>query len=246
MSYKVTINGESHTVTPENIKPATEGFDIVTPDRIPAGFVKQEVMNSTLGERIAQERSKIENQFLEDPERHKKIFSRYNIELGDDGKPKGIKTEEDVARKVQEAVSETESRYKGQVQSLKNRAISSEVLASLTKAGFKGPSILASSISEKFEIDDKGNVALKDGDGFAINPNGTTDRPYKTPGDYVESLKASEDWRGLFKSDKPGSSGFGGTGAGGSEKNQITRKQFDDLSPSQRAETVKSGVKIVD
>lgn len=244
MPFLATIDGKEVTINDDQIKPSGDGYGLITPNSIPEGFVKQSVMDATIGQRIAQEKTKLQDTLKADPEFHKTVLGSYNIELDESGKPKGIKTDADVARKIQEATSATKQEYENKVSMLKSRAIQGEVSAALSQAGFKGPKEISSTIASKFDLDENGNVALKDAQGFVINPNGNGERNYKAPSDYVNELKGSDDWKNLFADPRPAGSGFGGSNNGNGSTQTIKRENFDKLSQPERMKLVKSGVKI--
>lgn len=90
--------------------------------------------------------------------------------------------------------------------------------------------------SEVFQLDEEGNVVPKDG---ALGKDGKT--PY-SPKEWFEDTRQTFPHR--FANSNSGSSGFNGSGKGGSKT--MARSKFDALQPEERRATLKAGVQVVD
>jgi hypothetical protein len=201
MSIKVKHGEEVIEVEPDAIE-LPEGWGMIRPDHVPKGYFTQEALNQTVSERLKKERDKVKSSLSEDEEFQRSVLSRYGIEVGEDGKPKTGLNEEEWKRANAEKITKP---YKEQLEQFKTRAttlergqINSELLIAAgsrfddqyvqSLTGDDDPYVL-SKFAGLFGVDDNGVVALKEGDGFAIDGEGKRITPAKYFDSNADKLK---------------------------------------------------------
>jgi hypothetical protein len=241
---KVKIDDQEHEVKPESLQ-LPEGYALIEPGKVPKGFFNQDALNEIVSERVKETKKSARREFEDDADFQKSILNKFNIELDKDGKPKGLKPDFDVDAWKQENAEKLTKPYKDQVDSLTQRAsqlergkIEADILRTAngmfkeeyTKSitGDDSPFVV-DKFASLFGVDDKGIVALKEGDGFAVDGDGSRITPEKY-------FKANAEKLSPFLVDnRQKGSGFnqGGTATHGKKKNEYTTEQkaafFEDM-----------------
>lgn len=236
MAIKVVIDGQEHTLQPEDLQ-LEEGYALITPGNIPKGYFTQEALNQKITERLSRERDKVKDELSSDANFHREIFSKYNVELGDDGKPKGLKPDFDPDKWKQEQAEKLTKPIKEQLEQIKQRAqqlergkIEAELLRNAnglfreeyTKSltGDDSPWVV-DKFASLFGVDETGRVALREGDGFAVDGDGSRVTPEKY-------FKMNEDkFRPYLQDKRQKGSGFGKPGGA---TTPLTMEQINSMS----------------
>jgi len=125
--------------------------------------------------------------------------------------------------------------YKERV--LENAIMAAAVKAGLNKQGIRDSMFLAKTV---FTLDENGKEVQRNADGsIVIGRDGKT--PFNADEWYESQRPESPNWYNVSSS---GSSPTGKPGVAGGK--QMKRASFDALSPQGKAETIKSGIQVID
>jgi len=228
LMFIAEIDGKEVELKPDQIKAKDEGYAVVTPDRVPDGYYTESAVNSKIKDRIKTAKINAKDELLEDADFNKRVLSRYNISLGDDGKPKGIKTDSDLEEVKKSVAEQVKKDYESKLtekdtklNSLLEKGKKSTIIEAASRFGIDGKYLeplveggspyLVREVQDSFDWNDEiGDYALKDRDGtFAVDGNG-----FVTADKFFE--KNSERFKGMMKDQRQKGSGFGsgGTGSG--------------------------------
>jgi len=194
---KANIDGKEVELSPDEIE-LGDGFALITPDNVPKGYFNEEAVNNIVKENVNKTKESVKSNLLEDEEFHKSILSRHNIQLGEDGKPKGLKPTVDVDEVKQNVTKELSSKYEKELDQLKNqidsrnKAVIKNSIMSTVKGKYKedwikpfgdDEPLVIKQFADKFTVDENGNAVLKDNENGGVKYKGDG-KPY-TPQDYL-------------------------------------------------------------
>ena len=131
---------------------------------------------------------------------------------------------------------------KAMAESYKDRVLENAIMAAAVKAGLNKQGIRDSMFLAKtvFTLDENGKEVQRNADGsIVIGRDGKT--PFNADEWYESQRPESPNWYNVSSS---GSSPTGKPGVAGGK--QMKRASFDALSPQGKAETIKSGIQIID
>jgi hypothetical protein len=237
MKLKVKIGDDIHEVERDAIE-LPENIHFLTPDSVPKGYFTQAAFDQKIAEITRSKLDKARTELESDNEFHKQILGKYNINIGEDGKPTGLKSDFDPekwkseqARKLTEPLEQEKAKLSEQLERFKVGMKKAEILKHATGLfkpeyvqSFTGQDdpFVVKQFGDAFDIDENGMVALKDTDGtFAVDNTGgriTPDKYFKSNADKFATLLADQRQRG------PGAGG--GTPAGG----RFTDEQIEKMS----------------
>lgn len=222
--FIANIDGKEVELKAEDLTPK-EGFAIITPDSVPDGYYKKEAMETKIQERIKKAAKNAEDDLLNDESFNKQVLSKYGIQLNDDGKPKGLKTQEDVEQLKMQIAEQVKKEYEGKLQdrdsklnSLLGKGKKSAIIEAASKIGIDGKYLeplveggspyLVREVEDKFEWNDEiSDYALKDTDGtFAVDGNG-----YVTTQKFFE--KNTDNFKHMLKDQRQRGSNFNQPGS---------------------------------
>ena len=205
-----------------------EGHSIFDGQSAPNGYVKQEVFDA----KVQNFKSQVKRSLQSDDEFKLEVLKAAGVPLGEDGKyvaPKGKDVDMEAIRRQFEAemVSPLKQQlegYQAKTSKLLEARKRYEILQAAQKLGVKeeflkplhegGPSAWENMVSGMYGYHEESDtLALKQGDNFAYNPNGTQDNPYLTISAHGESLKKQDNFRSFFKVEGQQGSGFKNNGA---------------------------------
>lgn len=222
-----------------------EGYGLITPDNVPKGYYTEEAVQKRIKDRLKNTVENARTDLESDESFHKQILSKYNISLGEDGKPKGLKPDFDPDEwkrtQAQELTKPYEEKLRAkdeQLSSFKQGLIRAELLKAangkfkeeFTKSytGNDDPFVIKQ-FSDQFDVDESGNVAMKDKDGtFAVTGDGSRITPDKF---FTDN---SDKFSNLMQDNRQTGSGFKG-GANGQGK-KFTNEQIKNMTPEQYKE----------
>jgi hypothetical protein len=175
MHIKATIDDKEVELSPEQLQ-FGEGYGLITPDKVPSGYYNESTVQDMIKERLKNTKDKTRQELESDEDFQKRVLSRYNISLGEDGKPKGLKPTKDVDEIRKELAGELSAEYEGKINEFKQKlskrdeaVIESAILSTvngnyqeyLTKS-FDGEKPLAvQKFKDRFGVDESGNVFVK-------------------------------------------------------------------------------------
>lgn len=225
--FIATIDGKEVEISPSDLKPKEEGFGIITPDSVPDGYYRKEAMESKIQERIKKAKENAESDLLEDEGFNKRVLSKYGVQLDDEGKPKGIKTQEDLEQMKKSVAEQIKADYEDKIKqkdeklnSLLGKGKKSSIIEAASKIGVDGKYLeplveggspyLVREVEDQFEWNDEiGDYALKDTDGtFAVDGNG-----FVTAEKFFQ--KNTEKFKHMLKDQRQRGANFNGQGKPG-------------------------------
>lgn len=232
-----TPDGDTINVDEQNVK-LPEGYDFVTPDRVPEGYVKQDVVDEKIKDRVSKAKKNERDNAKQDPEFKQMILEEYGVQLDENGKPK-TGQDQDFQAKLEAERKKWEEQnlkpYQDQVEQYKqtnNKLRKGAVNAQLLRAAngkFQDPYVQApvegaepyvtKVFGDQFDVEpETGIVAKVDKEGnFEYHPNGkqANGHGYITPDDFIQLHADKQGFKELLKDNRNGSSGFqGGQGSG--------------------------------
>lgn len=241
-----------------------QGYQMLAPNAAPAGYVKQEVMDAKIAERLERQKGSLKS----DPAFARDVFSAHGIPVGDDGKPALPKPGKEVdvealrgqfTKELVDPIKVEAEKLKAQNARLLDAKRRSEIISSAVKHGVRedllkpiasvpgAPSFWENMIGGQYGyVEQTDSFALRDGDGFAINPNGTGQAPYLDIDAHVASLKKDSAYAGFFKVEGQKGSGFQQNG-NAAPAGQVTREMLSTgkLSAEQLEGVAKGTIKVV-
>ena len=220
---KAVIDDKEIELKPENLK-FGEGFALITPESIPSGYYNEEAVQKRIQDRLKNTAQNARKEAEEDADFHKRIFSKYNVSIGDDGKPKGLKPDIDVEELKSKIAKDIAGEYETKISDYKekltkrDKAVVESAILSATSGTFKdewvkpyagNSPLVVKNFADQFTVDDQGRAVVVDEQG-EVRYKG--DGSPMTPKDYF----SQEDFKDLLKDQRQRSSGFGEGGGGGS------------------------------
>jgi deoxyribodipyrimidine photolyase-like uncharacterized protein len=242
--FIANIDGKEIELSADSIKPKQDGYAIVTPESVPDGFYTEEAVQKRIKDRLKNTASNARSELENDESFHKQILSKYNISIGEDGKPKGLKPDFDPDEWKQKKAKELTKPYEEklrekdeQLNSFKNGLVRAELLKA-ANGRFKEDFIksytgnddpfVVKQFADLFDVDESGNVAMRDKDGtFAVTGDGSR----ITPETFFEQNR--EKFSNLMQDKRQTGSGFKG-GSNGSSKT-FSKEEISRMSPDEYA-----------
>jgi hypothetical protein len=225
MKIKAKIGDELVELTTDQIE-LPDGVQFLSPDNVPKGYFTQKAFDEKIAEITRTKTDKARDELKSDKDFHKSILSEYNILLGDDGKPKGLKPDFDPeewkkqnAEKLTEPYKAKLTEAETQLNQYKTGLKKAEILKHANglfkqeyTQSFTGTDdpFVVQKFADMFDVDESGRVALKDETGFAVDGNGnriTPDKWFDSNKDKFASMLADNRQRGP-------NTGDGGVGSG--------------------------------
>lgn len=240
-----------------------DGFQLLGENDIPDGFVKQEVMDSTIADRVKKAKTNALQEAHANESVRNQVLSEYGVELDENGKPKGLDSkgidlekEREKWEKQNLVPIKTElEEAKGKLTNLQSTTIKQSLRSAF--AGKAKDEYLDADIGDpyveqvfgsKFKYNPEvGKVLQVDSEGnFEMHPNGKTanGHGYIEPDDFIQINADSKLMKRILKDDTQSGSGFQKGGGGGDGK--VTRKQFDQMDPQAQSKAISNGVQVVD
>ena len=234
------IDGKEVELTSDQIKAKEDGYGVITPDNVPKGYFNEEAVQKRVQERLKNTASNVESELGQDESFHKKILSKYNIQLGEDGKPKGLKPTVDVdevkqnitkelssqyEERINNMQSELESRNKAVIQSSILSAVNGQYKEDWTKSFDGSEPLVVKQFQDKFTVDENGRAVVKDPENGGIKYKGNGDP--MTPQDYLlDESRFGE----LFADKRQRSTGTneGGKNARKFSEEEVSKKSDED------------------
>jgi len=225
---KAKIDDKEVELRPDQLQ-FGEGYALITPDKVPDGYYNEDAVQKRIQERVERAKKDARTALTDDKSFHETVLSSYNISLGDDGKPKGLKPDVDVEEVKKNLTKEISSQYETQINEFKEKltnrdkaVIESSILSAVSgvyKDDWVKPygdkPLVVKQFNDRFTVDEKGNAVVKSDDG-GIRYKG--DGSPMTAKDYLLSDEFAE----LRKDQRQNGSGFGegstGTTAVGNPK----------------------------
>lgn len=225
--FTVNIDGKEHEVSVENLKPTKEGYAIITPDSVPDGYFTQEAFETKIKGRLSKAEENAKEKLLEDKSFHKNLFNQYGVQIGDDGKPVGLKPTvdvDDIKRTVAESVKgeyeEKIGKLRSTLDNFKSKGKTSAILDGANSIGIDGKYMqplyeggspyLVKELESLFDYNEEiGDYALLDKDGtFAVDGSG-----FITSKKFFEKNK--DRYKDMLKDQRQRGSNYAGAGNGG-------------------------------
>lgn len=221
--FTTEIDGKEVELKASDLKPK-EGYAIITPDNVPDGYFTENAFQAKIKDRLERAKEDTRKALSDDSEFHKNVLGLYGIQLSEDGKPKGIKTAEDVEQMKKDVAEQIKADYEKRLQdretklnSLLGKGKKSAIIEGASKIGIDGKYLeplveggspyLVREVEDQFEWNDEiGDYALKDKDGtFAVDGNG-----YVTTQKFFE--KNQDKFKHMLKDQRQRGSNFSGQG----------------------------------
>jgi hypothetical protein len=238
---KFEIDGKEVEVAPDKIK-LPEGYGLITPDSVPNGYFNQEAVNKIVKENVNKTEGRVKEKLEADTDYHKSILSKYSVQLGEDGKPVGLKPTVDVEEVKRNVTKEISSQYEDKLKALnteletRNKAVINSSILSAVNGQFKedwtksfdgAEPLVVKQFAEKFTVDESGRAVLKDPENGGVKYKGDG-KPY-TPQDYLLDESRFGD---LFADKRQRSTG---TNAGGGAGKRFTEEDVAKMSDAEYA-----------
>lgn len=215
MKLKVKIGDDVHEIERDAIE-LPENTHFLSPDSVPKGYFTQAAFDTKIAEITRSKLDKARTELESDNDFHKQILGKYNISLGEDGKPSGLKPDFDPekwkseqARKLTEPIEAEKVKLSEQLEKFKIGLKKAEILKHATGLfkpeyvqSFTGQDdpFIVKQFGDAFDVDENGMVALRDPDGtFAVDNSGgriTPDKYFKNNADKFANLLADQRQRG--------------------------------------------------
>lgn len=242
MKIKVTVDGETKELDASNVE--VDGGQLVADGENPEGYVTKDFMESEVQRRL---KGKVNRgDLLQDEEFFKEAAERHGIELDEDGKPvasKDVDVESLKARWEKEHLeplksekAELEQTAEQLQGTTKNMAVLQGASAVDVKKKFLGDDTdFINWHASKFGVDpETGQVALKEGDNFALSANPEKGNRYVDPKEYFSRLRKDGSYTEFFDDNRATSTG--NPGGGGSGNIAISEEDARDPQKFRQAE----------
>lgn len=238
---KAKIDDKEIELSPDQLV-LPDGYGLITPDNVPSGYFNQDAVNKIVKENVNKTEGKVKERLEADSDYHKSILSKYNVQLGDDGKPVGLKPTVDVDEVKRNVTREISSQYEEKLNKLnselesRNKAVINSSILSAVNGQFKedwtksydgSDPLVVKQFSEKFTVDELGRAVLKDPENGGIKYKG--DGKAMTPQDYLLDESRFGD---LFADKRQRSTG---TNAGGGVGKKFTEEDIAKMSDDEYA-----------
>lgn len=226
--FIANIDGKEVELKPDQIKAKDEGYGVITPGNVPDGYYTESALQNKISERAKRAKEDARKAYLDDKEFHRDVFSKYDVSLDDEGKPKGLKPDVDIEQVKQSVAERLKNEYEQKLQSkdqkltsLLSKGKKSSIIEGAQRIGIDsrylepviegGSPYLVKEVEDSFDWNDEINdYALKDKDGtFAVDGNG-----FITAQKYFE--QNTDRFKHMLKDQRQRGSGFGSGGVGGS------------------------------
>lgn len=220
------IDGKEVELKPDQLKAKEDGYAIVTPNSVPDGYYSEFAYQAKIKDRVDRVRDDTKKSLSNDPEFRKSILGEYGIQVDENGKPKGIKTDSDLEEVKKSVAEQMKKDYESKLtekdsklNSLLEKGKKSTIIEAAGRFGIDGKFLeplveggspyLVREVQDSFDWNDEiSDYALKDKDGtFAVDGNG-----FVTADKFFE--KNAERFKGMMKDQRQKGSGFGSGGSG--------------------------------
>lgn len=242
---KVKIDEKEYELTPEQLE-LGEGYGLITPDNVPKGYLTQELFDAKVQERIEKVRKKTEEELLADPSYEKRILDKFQISLGEDGKPKGLKADVDVDEIRSKLTQELSGKYETQLKDLqdnisnRDKSVISNAILNAIQGEFEdiwldsvdGETPLGvEKFAGRFKVDSSGREYAVDDEGNTLFKN--DGKPMRAK-DYFSDASKFERY---MKDKRQRGSGFNGGNPNGNPNQGLKRMS---ISPQEKAKMFES------
>lgn len=236
--FTAQIDGKEVELKASDLTPK-EGYAIITPDNVPDGYFSESAFQAKIKDRVDRAKEDTRTALTNDSDFHKNVLNKYGIQLAEDGKPKGIKTAEDVEQMKRDVAEQIKADYQSQLEakdaklnSLLGKGKKSSIIEGANKIGIDGKYLeplveggspyLVREVEDQFEWNDEiGDYALKDKDGtFAVDGNG-----FVTTQKFFE--KNQDKFKHMLKDQRQRGSNFAGQGNPNSGRPRGNPAQWD-------------------
>lgn len=240
MKITANIDGEQVELTPDQLQ-FGEGYALITPDSVPEGYYNKAAVTKLVEDNKIKAYKKKREELEADEEFHQQILGKYNISLGEDGKPKGLKPEFDPEEWKREQAKKLTQPYEEKLEKLnkeldkRNRAVVEGAILQATSGKFQdqwvkdrdGVIPIVKQYGDLFRADENGRAAKVDQNGdFEVDGQGNR----ITPEVYFSNESLFSD---MWKDNRQSGSGFGGSGGSGAAS--FTREQVQKMSHEEYA-----------
>lgn len=242
MKIKAQIDGK--TVELDHSEVEVSGGQLLAEGEAPDGYVSKDFMQSEVQRRLNGKVSK--DDLLQDEDFFRTAAERRGIEIDAEGRPahseevdvESLKArwERDKLQPLQEQLEEMEST----TQSLRGTTKKMGVLQGASSTGVKSKFLGEDTDflgwhASKFGVEpETGEVALKEGEGFALSAKPEEGSRYVTPDEYFQNLRNDGTYSEFFEDKRPGASGLGD--ANGSGGRTFTSSELGSMSEREYAQ----------
>ncbi len=241
MSIKAIIEDKEVELSADQLQ-FGEGYGLITPDNVPKGYFNQDAVNNIVKDNVNKVKEKTKSELLEDQSVHKSILSKYNVQLGDDNKPVGLKPTVDVDEVKRNVTKEISEQYEGKLKTMqselesRNKAVIKSSILSAANGNFKedwtksfdgDDPLVVKNFQDKFTVDASGTAVLKDPENGGVKYKG--DGKPMTAQDYLLDESRFGD---LFADKRQRSTG---TNAGGGTGKKFTEEDIEKMSDEEYA-----------
>lgn len=246
-TIKVTIGEETHEVDLSAVE-LPENYDLINPDNASSkGYFTQAQLNAKAKEINKSKVEKAKKDLMEDEEFLQEAANRkWGISFNEEGQPQGLKPEVDVDEVRRKAVENVKKDYDGKLEEVNTKAstyrdrLIEQSILSATKGAWKESytkpqddgrvkPIVVNQYKDLWDIDERGQVALRDqdGEGFVVNAKGQ----HITPDEYLTNKEKFGDY--MNDTRQKGSNFQGGGGNNG--QTIMSRKDIAKMSDAEYA-----------
>lgn len=248
MEVQVTIDGETYTVSPENLS-LPDGAQLVGPDDTPDGYVKRSMLESQVSS--AKEGLRKPEEILGDDDLFRRAAKRRGYEVDEDGElvvpnsddgPNIDEIEERFEQERLKPLEQEKEKAESQAQMFKRRALRGSLIEAGKKLGVKDyllssddgrtPPIVRM-FGDEFEYDeehDKFALQKSDGEGFEYASDPSEGDPYAGPVDFLKRLQSKDEYADMFKDNRPGDTGLGETNGQSGGKKVWKASEIENMS----------------
>lgn len=219
MTIKARIDDKEVELNPDQIE-FGEGYALITPDKVPDGYYNEDAVQKRIQDRVRNTAENAKREAEDDADFQKRILSKFNISVGEDGKPKGLKPDVDVEEMKKNLTKEISSDYETKLNDYKERltkrdhaVVESSILSAVSGVfrddwvkPYGDKPLVVKQFADKFTVDESGNAVVKSDDG-GIRYKG--DGSPMTAKDYL----LSDEFKELRKDQRQRGSGFGEGGS---------------------------------
>ena len=242
MKIKINYNGEQIEVDSDDVT-LPEGVHFISPDNVPEGYFTKAGNEAAIKDRLKRSRQGLKDELRVDEVFQREILEKLNISLDENGNPIGLKPDFDTEEWKRTQIESKTKPFKDEIELLKAQnktllqsTVNGEILK-VTNGLFKeeytksftgsDDPFVVKQFGSLFGYDaEKGQVALLDGEDFALDGNGqriTPDRYFESNSDKFQSLLADNRQRSSKLDPKIG------------ENRKYTQEVLENMSPEEYA-----------
>lgn len=261
-----TPDGQTIEVELSAIK-LPEGVQVIEEGQVPAGYVKQEVMDASIEKRLQRHKSSLKK----DAEYIREIIEEnvQGIQFDDNGRPVVPKAskEVDIDALREQIIREVKTPLEGELSTLKQsntRLLESKRRGDIMQAAIKygvredmlkpvstvpgAPSFWENMVAGQYGYSPEHDAfAVSEGEGFALNPNGTREMPLLTIDAHMALLKKDPAYSNFFKVEGQKGSNFSQDAGSPAVGGNVSRDAFStgSLSGDQLEKIAKGELSVV-